>query len=513
MQLKAYDLQKAVDRSNLHGVNTFNNQVQEDILFSTRPYNQKRTKYARKIRFYPTPKQRRFFKQAFGISRVYYNDSIALYNKDRRRYIRIGNALAREGCIYQNKKGEQCKKELYEGKWYCKKHKTNKIKGGTPLSHGAYKEALIKQDEPEWKYRIPYDCKDRTIKNAIGSVNAAQSNKRNGNIENYKMGFRTRKDLTQILYFPATGLKPGAKLCPKFLKKLGVPSVLEIRSKKDKRWLAKQFEISIQIKKERSKNQYEEKRKKFEEGKLKKEPKQRTAPYWDQLVSDFTIKFEYPDRYYLCVPSERKPLKKKTPHNVVALDPGVRTFQTYYSSKDVNGKIGDGFQTRLNKIGKRIDSINSQMSKELNERKKTGMRKRCFRLRSKAQNIVSELHNQTALFLCENFENILLPKFETQKMSHKGTRKINAKTVRSMIGLKHYTFYLKLLSKGEHYNRNVFRCNEAYTSKTCGGCGKIDEKLGSKTVYNCLDCGFVMDRDINGARNVLLRHIGFAITL
>jgi len=41
----------------------------------------------------------------------------------------------------------------------------------------------------------------------------------------------------------------------------------------------------------------------------------------------------------------------------------------------------------------------------------------------------------------------------------------------------------------------------------------VDEKLGSKKVYNCSSCGFEMDRDVNGARNVLLRHIGFAIAL
>jgi len=198
---------------------------------------------------------------------------------------------------------------------------------------------------------------------------------------------------------------------------------------------------------------------------------------------------------------------------VVALDPGVRTFQTYYSSKNVYGKIGEGFKDRLDKLGKRVDTINSYASKEINKGKKIRMRKRCFKLRAKAQNIVSELHNQTALFLCRNFENILLPQFETQKMSKKDTRKINAKTVRSMIGLKHYSFYLKLLSKAEHYNRNVFRCNEAYTSKTCGGCNKVDENLGSKKVFNCSSCGFEMDRDVNGARNVLLRHIGFATAL
>src|SRR2546421_10536527 len=35
--------------------------------------------------------------------------------------------------------------------------------------------------------------------------------------------------------------------------------------------------------------------------------------------------------------------------------------------------------------------------------------------------------------------------------------------------------------------------NEAYTSKTCSWCGKI-QKIGGSEVYNCQNCGTVMDR-------------------
>ena len=38
------------------------------------------------------------------------------------------------------------------------------------------------------------------------------------------------------------------------------------------------------------------------------------------------------------------------------------------------------------------------------------------KLYNKSRNIVKELHNQTSNNLCKNYDNILIPKFETQKM-------------------------------------------------------------------------------------------------
>jgi putative transposase len=44
-----------------------------------------------------------------------------------------------------------------------------------------------------------------------------------------------------------------------------------------------------------------------------------------------------------------------------------------------------------------------------------------------------------------------------------------------------------------------------YTSKTCGCCGKINKSLGSKKTFACPNCKFTIDRDINGARNIMLK--------
>ena len=48
---------------------------------------------------------------------------------------------------------------------------------------------------------------------------------------------------------------------------------------------------------------------------------------------------------------------------------------------------------------------------------------------------------------------------------------------------------------------------EEYTSKTCGVCGVLNQKLGGKTKFVCGECGYEADRDLNAARNILIKSI------
>ncbi|GAC98732.1 hypothetical protein PHSY_006326 [Pseudozyma hubeiensis SY62] len=50
---------------------------------------------------------------------------------------------------------------------------------------------------------------------------------------------------------------------------------------------------------------------------------------------------------------------------------------------------------------------------------------------------------------------------------------------------------------------------EPYTSKTCGQCGNLNDRLGSSRTFACSDpeCQYVADRDHNGAYNMAIRAI------
>jgi transposase len=82
---------------------------------------------------------------------------------------------------------------------------------------------------------------------------------------------------------------------------------------------------------------------------------------------------------------------------------------------------------------------------------------------------------------------------------------------RSMANLKFFQFKERLKHKCEQYKNNtVHIVNEAYTSKTCTQCGhckKPKEQNLRDRVYNCRECHLVIDRDVNGSRNIYLRNI------
>lgn len=88
-------------------------------------------------------------------------------------------------------------------------------------------------------------------------------------------------------------------------------------------------------------------------------------------------------------------------------------------------------------------------------------------------------------------------------MSSTEDRKIKTKTVRSMLGLAHYRFKLKLGWMCRKYGKRLVIGNEAYTSKTRSWDGVIESNLGgAKTIS---DGEIRVDRDVNGARGFLLR--------
>lgn len=203
-------------------------------------------------------------------------------------------------------------------------------------------------------------------------------------------------------------------------------------------------------------------------------------------------------RYYLIVPVRvpmLRPENQRMGH--VALDPGVRTFLTYFS-KETHGKIGEGDFTRIFRLCRHLDKLISRASKARCKAKRR-MRKAMGRMRSRIIDLVDELHRKAARFLVTNFDTILLPTFETSQMTAKDERKIRSKTARSMLSFAFYRFSQTLESMAEKFGCAVRRVNEAYTSKTCSYCGKI--RKATRTI-KC--CHGKIDRDYNGARGIYL---------
>ena len=203
-------------------------------------------------------------------------------------------------------------------------------------------------------------------------------------------------------------------------------------------------------------------------------------------------------RWFLILPQKR-PIKvpENQRNGTVALDPGVRTFQSFYSPK-VFGKIGEGDFQEIYRLCVGLDNLQSQIDRA-GCRQKRRLRKAAGRLRWKIFDRVDDLHKKTAYFLVTRFDRILIPTFETSQM----VSKLRSKTARSMLTFAHYRFKQFLKIKAEEYSCEVLEVSEAYTSKTCSYCGKV-QNIGSKSRMKC-SCGIDVDRDLNASRGIYLR--------
>ena len=178
--------------------------------------------------------------------------------------------------------------------------------------------------------------------------------------------------------------------------------------------------------------------------------------------------------------------------DIGVLDPGVRTFQTVY-----------GLDHLVNIGENDISKIHSLLVESDNDISK----KRKVKLRNRITNLVDELHWKTISYLTQNYDTIMLPEFPVSQMVRR--KNISKTTKRLMYAYKFYQFKLRLTSKCIEHGCRLMIVDESFTSKTCGNCGCLNSNLGGNKSFVCPNekCGIEIDRDANGARNILIKNL------
>ena len=319
------------------------------------------------------------------------------------------------------------------------------LSDGTVKANWKAIKTEILQNLPDWCKAVPYQIKSIAIKDACIAVGSAKKKYKKTGQKN-RVKFRSRKNPIQSCYIPKTAVSVKGI----YHTKLG-----------ELTW---------------------------------------SEPLPQKICDGRLVRNN--GNYYLIVPYQATRQKTENQGRVVALDPGVRTFLTFFSENSV-GKIGLGDFSRIQRLCHHLDRLFSKISKARGGQKRR-MKKAARRITIKIQNLINELHHKSAKFLVDNFDVILLPTFETSEMSKRGVRKIKSKSVRNMLNFAHYRFKQFLKYKANSTGKLVLDVCEAYTSKTVSWTGELVNIGGNKIIFSKVD-GQKMDRDINGARGIFLR--------
>lgn len=277
------------------------------------------------------------------------------------------------------------------------------------------------------------------------------------------------------------------------------------------------------------------------------------------MAHDFKLHLAY-GSFFLLVPQThtvvsrtRNRLPLTDFDSVVAVDPGVRKFATAYSPEGRVTVYGTNTTLVLDKQLRRIDRCKAALARvhvKLAHRKPLleaslstfvahvaprptllGTSLRCTerttrsakaKLRNevrrakrryhaalrKARRVVRNFHYNVAHALLRSHETVILP---TNSSHHWRKGKRLAKRVKRRATLLQMgQFGERLVQTATWYpESSVLRGSEAYTSKQCGTCGTLNDKLGGSEVFTCraAGCGNQGDRDVHAARNILLRFL------
>jgi putative transposase len=213
-------------------------------------------------------------------------------------------------------------------------------------------------------------------------------------------------------------------------------------------------------------------------------------------------------RWYLLLPYKAE---KEDPRlvdgRVGALDPGVRTFQAFYS-EDECGEIAPdtenmafAMKNKISGIRELIDILKKKGGYRLKINRLT---KAWYRANARASNLASDLHFKTIKFLFDRFDVIIAPKLGVASMLRRDGN-LSAKTKVTMRFQQHGAFQRRLRMKAESCGKVILDLEEHGTSQTCSSCGQANRKIGSSKVFKCPRCGFQADRDVNSSKNHLLK--------
>ncbi len=217
-------------------------------------------------------------------------------------------------------------------------------------------------------------------------------------------------------------------------------------------------------------------------------------PY-EGMIKTATLKRE-DDKWFLILSCDlgAVPIVKST-NPSVGVDVGLESFLTTSDGDhEPNPRF---FKKELPALRRTSRSVARKKKGGSNRRKAV---KQLRRLHGRIANLRRDHRHKTSLKLVRRYGHIGVESLNVHSMVR------NHSLSRSISDAGWSGFLSTLKSKAESAGVSVVEVNAAYTSQICSGCGQLVKKELSERQHEC-NCGCSLHRDVNAARNILVRSL------
>ncbi|NEP23632.1 transposase [Moorena sp. SIO3I6] len=211
-----------------------------------------------------------------------------------------------------------------------------------------------------------------------------------------------------------------------------------------------------------------------------------------------------PDGFYVTLSIQDDTVPEVIPvdkvSNPIGIDMGLKSFLIKSDGTEVEiPKYYRKAQKRLKKIQKAV----SRSQKGSNNRKKAVIK--LGKAHKKVADTRKDFHFKTAKGLLDNHDLVA-----HEKLSIKGLAK--TRMAKSVLDAGWGQFLLILSTKAEKAGLLTVAVNPRNTSQNCSNCGKKVPKKLKDRIHSCPYCGYVEDRDVNAAKNILNLAVGHPVS-
>jgi putative transposase len=249
------------------------------------------------------------------------------------------------------------------------------------------------------------------------------------------------------------------------------------------------------------------------------------------IAHDVTVTKRVNGKWILNIPCSTKFLRQPIsgqPIAICGVDPGARTFLTVFDEMNQEAyKFGDEPERRILKSltnrAKRLGDESSRAATQASRAELGERRRRNYELERDHKSLAAQrvwrrvrdkvtgIHNAIVRHFAETYAFVAIRNlsYGVVERRNKGMPKTSKDDLHVW---RLYHFKTKLIHRFSRFDeQEVVIQDERYTSKTCCLCDNVKRDLGALKRYLCNNCGYDVDRDVNGARNILRRALGLLL--